>query len=50
MESIDWKKAALDSEIEHSKAFGSEPMWYTNFIHLYNSLCLDVEISIERLE
>ncbi len=37
MESVDWKKAALDFEIEYSKALGSEPMGFTNFIHLYNS-------------
>ena len=36
MAPIDWNEAALDSEIEYSKAFGSKPMECSNFIHIYN--------------
>lgn len=36
MESINWEKAALASEIAYSQAFKSEPVEYPEFIHMYN--------------
>lgn len=33
---IDWRKCALRSEIEFSKALLSQPVIYTDFIHLFN--------------
>lgn len=36
MQTIDWVQTALDSEIEFSKAYKSQPRVYSNFIHLYN--------------
>ncbi len=36
MESINWEKAALTSEIAYSKALKSEPKEHPNFIHMHN--------------
>jgi len=37
MQSMDWERRALDSEIELSRANKSMPIEYPNFIHMYNA-------------
>lgn len=36
MQSTDWNRYALDSEIAYSKALQSSPIEYPNFIHMHN--------------
>lgn len=36
MESVDWGKIALDSEIEYSRALKSTPVEYPTFTHMHN--------------
>lgn len=36
LDSLDWENIALASEIEYSKALGSTPVEYPNFIHMHN--------------
>jgi len=35
---VDWGRRALESEVEFSRALGSQPVEYPGFIHMYNRL------------